>query len=140
MVEDASTDSQRSFVTKIILAHFDLFALQVFQVEVVIRVALLLDIWGRFDSLLGAAIVVNLSQGLYRSPSEWPWQYVFSSLSWFSSSLSRPDAALAWTYSWPSGTAVTSVRYLVCYDGCVKARKSTLMGDCDLASHDCLAP
>jgi len=58
---------------------------------------------------------------------------------WSSSARSRPDAVSVWTCSWPSGTAVTSARYLVCYDGCVKAPKST-MGDCDLARHDYLAP
>jgi uncharacterized membrane protein YphA (DoxX/SURF4 family) len=77
MVKYAATDLQRGFVTKVILAHFDFFAPQVFLVEVIISVALLLGIWSRFGSVLGAAMAVNLSQGLYRSPGEWPWQYVF---------------------------------------------------------------
>lgn len=77
MVKYASTDLQRGFLTKVILAHFDFFAPQVFLVEVIISVALLLGIWSRFGSLLGAAMAINLSQGLYRSPGEWPWQYVF---------------------------------------------------------------
>jgi uncharacterized membrane protein YphA (DoxX/SURF4 family) len=49
----------------------------VFAVEVLISVTLLLGVWSRLGSLLGAAMAINLSQGLYRSPGEWPWQYVF---------------------------------------------------------------
>ena len=42
----------------------------VFLVEVIISVALLLGIWSRVGSLLRAAMAVNLSPGLYRSPGE----------------------------------------------------------------------
>jgi uncharacterized membrane protein YphA (DoxX/SURF4 family) len=77
MVKYASSGLQRSFISNVILAHFDFFAPQVFLVEVIISVTLLLGIWSRFGSLLGAAMAINLSLGLYRSPSEWPWQYVF---------------------------------------------------------------
>ena len=110
MVKYASTDLQRDFVTKIILAHFDFFAPQVFLVEVIISVALLLGIWSRFGSLLGASMAINLSQGLYRSPGEWPWSTCSLLSSWCRSSRSPPDAVSDWTCSWPSGTAVTSVR------------------------------
>ena len=57
--------------------HFSFFAPQVFAVEVLISLTLLLGVWSRLGSLLGAAMAINLSQGLYRSPGEWPWQYVF---------------------------------------------------------------
>ncbi len=77
MVKYASTDLQRSFLTNVVLAHFSLFAPQVFLVEVIISVALLLGLWSRFGSFLGFAMGINLSLGLYRSPSEWPWTYVF---------------------------------------------------------------
>jgi uncharacterized membrane protein YphA (DoxX/SURF4 family) len=77
MVKYASTNLQRGFVEHVVLVHFNFFAPQVFLIEVIISVALLLGIWTRFGSLLGAAMAFNLSQGLYRSPSEWPWQYVF---------------------------------------------------------------
>jgi hypothetical protein len=77
MVKYASTDLQRAFVSNVVLAHFSFFAPQVFMVEVVISVTLLLGAWSRLGSFLGAAMALNLSQGLYRSPGEWPWQYVF---------------------------------------------------------------
>jgi hypothetical protein len=77
MVKYASTDLQRSFLTNVVLAHFSLFAPQVFLVEVIISVALLLGLWSRFGSFLGLAMGINLSLGLYRSPGEWPWTYVF---------------------------------------------------------------
>ena len=77
MVKFASTDIQRAFVSNVVLAHFNLFAPQVFLVEALISVTLLLGFFSRFGSLLGVAMALNLSQGLYRSPGEWPWQYVF---------------------------------------------------------------
>ncbi len=77
MVQYSSTDLQRLFVQKVILGHFAFFAPQVFLIEAIISITLLLGFWTRFGSLLGAAMAVNLSQGLYRSPSEWPWQYIF---------------------------------------------------------------
>jgi hypothetical protein len=77
MVKYASTDLQRSFLTNVVLAHFSFFAPQVFLVEVIISATLLLGLWSRFGSLLGLAMGINLSLGLYRSPGEWPWTYVF---------------------------------------------------------------
>ncbi len=77
MVKFASSDLQRAFVSNVVLAHFGFFAPQVFAVEALISVTLLLGAWSRLGSLLGAAMAINLSQGLYRSPGEWPWQYIF---------------------------------------------------------------
>jgi uncharacterized membrane protein YphA (DoxX/SURF4 family) len=77
MVKYASSDLQRSFVSNVILAHFGFFAPQVFLIEAIISVTLLLGVWTRFGALLGAAMAINLSLGLYRSPSEWPWTYIF---------------------------------------------------------------
>ena len=59
MVQYASTDLQRALVSKVILAHFGFFAPQVFLVEVIISIALLLGLWSRFGSLLGAAMAVE---------------------------------------------------------------------------------
>ena len=77
MVKYASTDLQRAFVSSVVLGHFSFFAPQVFLVEAVISATLLLGAWSRLGALLGAAMALNLSQGLYRSPGEWPWQYIF---------------------------------------------------------------
>jgi uncharacterized membrane protein YphA (DoxX/SURF4 family) len=94
MVKYASTDLQRGFVSKVILGHFGFFAPQVFLVEVIISVALLLGLWSRFGSLLGAAMAINLSQGLYRSPGEWPWQYIFLIILMVQFSLVPPGRSL----------------------------------------------
>ena len=77
MVKYASTDLQRSFLTNVVLAHFSFFAPQVFLVEVMISATLLMGLWTRFGSFLGVLMGLNLSLGLYRSPGEWPWTYVF---------------------------------------------------------------
>lgn len=76
MVKYASIGLQRDFITRVVLPHFSLFAPQIFLTEV-ICVTLLLGVWSRFGSLLGLAMGINLLFGLYRSPSEWPWTYVF---------------------------------------------------------------
>lgn len=77
MVKYASSDLQRGFLTHVVLAHFSFFAPQIFLTEVVITVTLVLGLWSRFGSLLGLAMAINLLLGLYRSPGEWPWTYVF---------------------------------------------------------------
>ncbi|MDQ2924192.1 MAG: DoxX family membrane protein [Acidobacteriota bacterium] len=94
MVQFSSTDLQRSFVQNVVLMHFGFFAPQVFLVEAIISVALLLGLWSRLGSILGAAMALNLSQGLYRSPGEWPWQYVFLIIVMVQFSLVPPGRSL----------------------------------------------
>ncbi len=94
MVQFSSTDLQRWFLQNVILAHFSFFAPQVFLVEAVISVALLLGFWSRLGSVLGALMALNLSQGLYRSPGEWPWQYVFLIIVMVQFSLIPPGRSL----------------------------------------------
>jgi uncharacterized membrane protein YphA (DoxX/SURF4 family) len=77
MVKYDSIGLQRGFLTHVVLPHFSFFAPQIFLTEVIISVTLLLGVWSRFGSLLGLAMGINLSLGLYRSPGEWPWTYVF---------------------------------------------------------------
>lgn len=94
MVQFASTDLQKAFVSDVGLAHFGLFAPIVFLTEFIIAVTLMLGLWSRFGSILGAAMALNLAQGLYRSPSEWPWQYVFLLLLMVQFSLVPPGRSL----------------------------------------------
>ncbi len=94
MVKYASTDLQRAFVSKVILGHFAFFAPQVFLVECIISITLLLGLWSRFGSVLGAAMALNLSQGLYRSPGEWPWTYIFLILLMVQFSILPPGRSL----------------------------------------------
>ena len=55
-------------VEHVVLTRFDFFAPQVFLIEVIISVALLLGIWTGSGLCWAAAMAVNLSQGLYPFP------------------------------------------------------------------------
>jgi uncharacterized membrane protein YphA (DoxX/SURF4 family) len=77
MAKYASSDLQRHVVSDIVLAHYAFFAPQVYMAEVLISVCLLLGVWSRLGGLVGSAMALNLMFGLYRSPSEWVWTYVF---------------------------------------------------------------
>jgi uncharacterized membrane protein YphA (DoxX/SURF4 family) len=68
---------QSHFVSDVVLAHYSFFAPQVYLSEVLISVCLLLGVWSRLGALVGSAMALNLMFGLYRSPSEWVWTYVF---------------------------------------------------------------
>jgi uncharacterized membrane protein YphA (DoxX/SURF4 family) len=77
MAKYASSGLQRHFVSDVVLAHYSFFAPQVYLSEVLISVCLLLGVWSRIGALVGSAMALNLMFGLYRSPSEWVWTYVF---------------------------------------------------------------
>ena len=102
-------------------AHFDFFVPQVFLVEVIISVlsslasgAGLAPCWERrWPSTCHRASIVRQASR--------PWQYLFLIVVMvqFRAVPLGLDVFLA------KRAAVTSVRYLVCYDGWVKAPKST---------------
>ncbi|HYY28647.1 MAG TPA: TQO small subunit DoxD [Chthoniobacterales bacterium] len=77
MAKWACSSLQRQFVKGIVLPHFYFFAPQVYFSEVLIAVTLILGLFSRLGSFLGALMAINLWLGLYRSPSEWPWTYFF---------------------------------------------------------------
>ena len=77
MVKYASSGLQSHFVSDVVLPHYAFFALQVYMSEVLISACLLLGVWSRLGALVGSAMALNLMFGLYRSPSEWVWTYVF---------------------------------------------------------------
>lgn len=77
MAKYASSGLQSHFVSDVVLAHYSFFAPQVYLSEVLISVCLLLGVWSRLGALVGSAMALNLMFGLYRSPSEWVWTYVF---------------------------------------------------------------
>lgn len=77
MVQYASTPLQSHLVENVILKHFALLAPQVYAGEVLVAVLLMLGLFGRVSSIVGALMAVNLWLGLYRSPTEWAWEYFF---------------------------------------------------------------
>lgn len=77
MVHNASSAAQSHLVEKVILPHFSFFALQVYLGEVVVAALLILGLFDRVAAILGGLMALNLWLGLYRSPSEWVWEYFF---------------------------------------------------------------
>ncbi len=73
----AAFSVQAAFVNNVVLKHYDLFAPQVYFMEAAIATSLMLGLFCRLGSLLGALMAINLWLGLYRSPAEWPWTYFF---------------------------------------------------------------
>ena len=68
---------QADFVNNIVLPHFYFFAPIVYGLEALTAVSLILGIFVRFWSVIGALQILNLWLGLYAAPGEWPWTYFF---------------------------------------------------------------
>jgi hypothetical protein len=49
----------------------------VYGLEVLTGVSLILGIFVRFWSIIGALQIINIWLGLYDAPGEWPWTYFF---------------------------------------------------------------
>jgi uncharacterized membrane protein YphA (DoxX/SURF4 family) len=77
MGKSASIPLQADFVNHVVLPHFYLFAPVVYGLEVLTAVSLILGLFVRFWSLVGALQVLNLWLGLYNAEGEWPWTYYF---------------------------------------------------------------
>ncbi len=77
MAQHAAFGWHRWLVKEIVQPHFYFFAPQVYAMEVVIAVSLLLGVFTRVGGALGALMAVNLWLGLYRAPYEWAWTYFF---------------------------------------------------------------
>ena len=77
MAKHAAFGWHGAFVREILQPHFSLFAPQVYAIEVLIAISLMLGLFTRAGGALGAAMAVNLWLGLYRAPYEWPWTYFF---------------------------------------------------------------
>jgi uncharacterized membrane protein YphA (DoxX/SURF4 family) len=77
MINNAAFGLQRGFVQNVVLPHFNLFAPQVYTIEVVIAASLMLGLFTRLGAALGALMAINLWLGLYRASYEWPWTYFF---------------------------------------------------------------
>jgi uncharacterized membrane protein YphA (DoxX/SURF4 family) len=77
MGKHAAIPLQADFVNKIVLPHFYLFAPIVYGAEVFVAVSLILGLFVRLGSVIGALQILNLWLGLYSGPNEWPWTYFF---------------------------------------------------------------
>ncbi len=77
MGKSAAVPLQSDFVNNIVLPHFYLFAPIVYGLEVLTAMSLLLGVFVRFWSLVGAVQIANLWLGLYNAENEWPWTYFF---------------------------------------------------------------
>jgi uncharacterized membrane protein YphA (DoxX/SURF4 family) len=77
MVEHAAFPIHGRLVKDVVLANFAPFAYLVYFTEVAVAVSLILGLFVRAGSVVGALLILNLYFGLYRSPAEWPWTYVF---------------------------------------------------------------
>jgi uncharacterized membrane protein YphA (DoxX/SURF4 family) len=77
MVQHSAFGFQSWLVEKVVQPHFYVFAPQVYAIEVIIAVSLLLGVLTRLGGLLGALMALNLWLGLYRASYEWPWAYFF---------------------------------------------------------------
>src|SRR5258708_35855477 len=68
---------QADFVNNVVLPHFYIFAPVVYGLEVLTAASLILGIFVRVWSVIGALQILNLWLGLYDAPCEWPWTYFF---------------------------------------------------------------
>ena len=77
MVEHAAFAIHGQIVKDVVLANFVPFAYLVYFTEVAVAISLMLGLFVRAGATVGALLILNLYFGLYRSPAEWPWTYVF---------------------------------------------------------------
>jgi uncharacterized membrane protein YphA (DoxX/SURF4 family) len=77
MVDHASTQLQSRLVRDFVLPNIAVFGPLVYAIEVAIAVSLILGLLTRLGSVLGALMAINLWLGLYSTPGEWPWTYMF---------------------------------------------------------------
>ena len=77
MVQHASTQLQSVLVRDLVLPNIAVFGPLVYAIEVAIAVSLILGVVTRLGAALGALMAINLWLGLYNTPGEWPWTYMF---------------------------------------------------------------
>ena len=77
IVKNAAFPIQARLIENIVLPNFVPFGYLIYATEVAIGVSLLLGLFVRASSTVGALLIFNIYLGLYRSESEWPWTYAF---------------------------------------------------------------
>jgi len=103
MVKWASTPLQQWFVRDVVLEHYHFFAPQVYVLEVLVALSLIIGLFTRLGALFGALMATNLWLGLYRSPGEWPWTYFFLIIIQIMFLVQRPGRSLGLDAIWLHG-------------------------------------
>jgi uncharacterized membrane protein YphA (DoxX/SURF4 family) len=80
---NAAFEFHRSFMKDIVLPHMTIFGPIVFLAELAFAASMMLGLAVRFVGVLAIAYVLQLWLGLYGSPSEWPWTYMFLAMLMF---------------------------------------------------------
>ena len=76
-VQHSAFAIQGTLTKAIVLPIFEPFAYCVYGFEALVAILLLLGLFTRVVSSLGAVLIASLWLGLYNAPGEWPWSYVF---------------------------------------------------------------
>jgi uncharacterized membrane protein YphA (DoxX/SURF4 family) len=103
MVKWASTPLQQWFVRDVVLEHYHFFAPQLYVLEVLVALSLIIGLFTRLGALFGALMATNLWLGLYRSPGEWPWTYFFLIIIQIIFLVQRPGRSLGLDAIWLQG-------------------------------------
>ena len=77
MAEHAAFPFFADIVRNLILPNMPVFDPLILAVELGLAVSFMLGIFVRPVAVLGVPYALGLWIGLYRSPAEWPWQYIF---------------------------------------------------------------
>jgi uncharacterized membrane protein YphA (DoxX/SURF4 family) len=77
MAEYAAFSFYPALVKNVMLPHMTIVDPLVFLAEVGLAISFILGIAVRPVATLGALYALGLWIGLYRDPSDWPWEYVF---------------------------------------------------------------
>jgi uncharacterized membrane protein YphA (DoxX/SURF4 family) len=73
----AAFEFHRTFIKDIVLPNMNVFGPIVFLAELAFAGSIMLGLSVRFVGVLAIAYVLQLWLGLYGSPAEWPWTYIF---------------------------------------------------------------
>jgi uncharacterized membrane protein YphA (DoxX/SURF4 family) len=77
MIKNAAFPIQAQLLQSVVLPNFTAFGYLIYSLEVLIGISLIIGLFVRATSTIGALMIFNIYLGLYRSDSEWPWTYAF---------------------------------------------------------------
>jgi uncharacterized membrane protein YphA (DoxX/SURF4 family) len=77
MIKNAAFPIQAQVLQNVVLPNFMAFGYLIYSLEVIIGISLIIGLFVRATSTIGALMILNIYLGLYRSDSEWPWTYAF---------------------------------------------------------------
>ncbi len=77
MIKNTAFPIQAELLEKLVLPNFTAFGYLIYSLEVIIGISLIVGLFVRATSTIGALMILNIYLGLYRSETEWPWTYAF---------------------------------------------------------------